>query len=734
MRLSGETAKAPVELADAMFFITSAGLRGADALAVLEISAKGAAAGLGETAVVADLVTSAVNAYGIENLSAAKATDILTAAVREGKAEAPELAESLGQVLPIASALEVSFDQVGAAVASMTRTGTKATTASIQLRQILASLLKPTQMAEDAMVEMGTSGAELRKQLREKGLISVLGFLAEQLKTNEQAMAQVFPNIRALSGALDIMGGNAEENIGIFERMTDVTGMTEKAFAVAAKTAHFQFNQALSELKQEMIALGVTLMPIFKSILNSVRNGVRWFKNLSDISKKVGIVLAGVAIAAGPVIYVLGVIASLIGAITWPIVAVIAAIAALTVAFLYVADNWEAITQRISDWSWWKNTIIDMTAFLIRNNPPAWLWKGFQLVIPLIKQGWTKLTAFLTDISWWKGLLSDMGNWFNTHNPYSLMMDAVSYITGEAIPGVSEAWLKSMEAVESTTEDFDWGELWTDPFETIAANLETTKEETIKAKKEFGSFTDAMVNGANKAKAAISGLFTSGGSGGGGGGGAGATGERKKPEETLKYTGLGTFKMAETNIKGVKTAMNDLVIASTDLGTAVQNSLNGAFVDLGETLGSIFSGDAGASSFFESIMLSVSSFLGAFGKALIAAGVAGIAFQNLLSNPYAAIGAGVALIAAAAVVRNVIQKGAQKNMEGLRSGGFVTEGGAFQLHKDEVVSLPAGSAVTSQKDSRALGGGVQIADVKIKGEDMYLIFKEAERRLGNSRG
>lgn len=73
-------------------------------------------------------------------------------------------------------------------------------------------------------------------------------------------------------------------------------------------------------------------------------------------------------------------------------------------------------------------------------------------------------------------------------------------------------------------------------------------------------------------------------------------------------------------------------------------------------------------------------------------------------------------------------------MEGLRSGGFVTEGGAFQLHKDEVVSLPAGSAVTSQKDSRALGGGVQIADVKIKGEDMYLIFKEAERRLGNSRG
>ena len=52
--LAGPTAKAPQELADALFFVTSAGFRGADAMDVLEKSAKASAAGLGETKQVAD--------------------------------------------------------------------------------------------------------------------------------------------------------------------------------------------------------------------------------------------------------------------------------------------------------------------------------------------------------------------------------------------------------------------------------------------------------------------------------------------------------------------------------------------------------------------------------------------------------------------------------------------------------------------------------------------------------
>ena len=88
LALAPAVGKSPKELADAMYFITSAGIRGKEALEILEESAKSSASGLGEVKVVADLLTSAMNAYGKENLSAAQANDILTATVREGKAEA----------------------------------------------------------------------------------------------------------------------------------------------------------------------------------------------------------------------------------------------------------------------------------------------------------------------------------------------------------------------------------------------------------------------------------------------------------------------------------------------------------------------------------------------------------------------------------------------------------------------------------------------------------------------
>lgn len=707
MNLAGETGKAPLELADALFFVTSAGFRGAEALSILEMAAKGSTAGLGETKVVADLITSAVNAYGIENLSAAKATDILTAAVREGKAEAPELAASLGQVLPIASALGVSFDQIGASVASMTRTGTNAATAAIQLRQILASLLKPSQQAEEAMAKMGTSSAEMRKQLREKGLISVLGFFSEQLKTNEQAMAQVFPNIRALSGALDIMGSNSKENIDIFQRMTNVTGMTDEAFSAASKTVSFQFNQSLAELKVEAIALGTTLMPIFTGIVKAVRNGVRWFKNLSEESKKMGIALTGIAIAAGPVIWALGAIAAALAGITWPIAAAIAALAVLVAAFVYFSENWDAVIERVSDWSWWKNMLIDMTSFLIKNNVFSWMFEYFKFLIRSIIKGWDVMTNTLGDITWWKELLASMISFFTKYNPFTLIQEAIMFITGTAMPTISDVWEGILEETKETTKDLDLEEVLKDPFGALSEGLESLRDDTVEYKHEFGSFTDAMINGANKAKKALAGLIPSGGSGGGTSPtGAQVSSSGGQVEQTTATS------VDVTSIKEGTAALQEMDTAAMDLSGTLKQSLSNALISLGETLGAVFSGDADAKSFFSGILLIVADFLASFGKSLIAAGVAAIAFKALISNPYAALAAGIALIAAAAVVRSVVSKGLSKKegeVQGLRSGGFVTEGGVFQLHKDEMVSLPRGSAVTSQRNSRAAGGNVNVS-------------------------
>jgi hypothetical protein len=93
------------EAAEALFFITSAGLRGAGATEVLEASLKGAAIGLGDTKTIADLATSAVNAYGEATWVVLKR---LMFWLRLCDLESWNLLSSLeamGQVLPLASNL-----------------------------------------------------------------------------------------------------------------------------------------------------------------------------------------------------------------------------------------------------------------------------------------------------------------------------------------------------------------------------------------------------------------------------------------------------------------------------------------------------------------------------------------------------------------------------------------------------------------------------------------------------
>jgi TP901 family phage tail tape measure protein len=260
-KISVATARGPQELAEALFFITSAGLEGKDALDALEASAKAAAAGLGDTATIADVVTSAVNAYGPAMGGAAVATDVLVATVREGKAEAASLSSAMGRVIPIASQMGISFDQVGAAIAAMTRVGLDANEASTALKGIMNSLLKPTTDAGKALDEVGLSARGLREEIREKGLLSALQTITTAFEGQDDATVRVFGNVRALTGVLSLMGSNADATAEIFGELADSTGALDSAFGAAADTGAFAFEQARVRIENAILEVGEKILP-----------------------------------------------------------------------------------------------------------------------------------------------------------------------------------------------------------------------------------------------------------------------------------------------------------------------------------------------------------------------------------------------------------------------------------------------------------------------------------------
>ncbi|MGI9459022.1 MAG: phage tail tape measure protein, partial [Pirellulales bacterium] len=370
LALSGKTAQAPKDLADAMFFIQSAGLRGAAATETLEASAKAAAVGLGEASTIADLATSALNAYGESNLSATQATDVMVAAVREGKLESEELAGSMGRVLPIASAMGVSFDEVGASFAALSRTGTNAAEAATQVRGIMSSLLRPTKQAEEALTEMGLSSEGLRKQMREEGLLSSLETLSEKFAGNEAAAASVFGNIRALSGVMDLMGENVETTRQIFENMTDTTGMLDEAFAGTADTASFKLGQAMAEFKKSMIVLGQQVLPVIIPIIEDIGKFIgraaEAFNNLSPGIKKAIVIIGGLVAVVGPALIALS---SMITAVKALKAALMGAHPAFLIVGAAIAVIGIALAKRSQDAANFKKEVEKTQDVLMSINP-----------------------------------------------------------------------------------------------------------------------------------------------------------------------------------------------------------------------------------------------------------------------------------------------------------------------------------------------------------------------------
>lgn len=261
INLSKEIPVSSQEMAEGLYFISSSGFTGAEAMDILTASSKAAAAGLGETKTIADAVTSTLNAYQMAGSDAARVTDILLTTVKEGKGEPADLAGSLGRVLPIAAAAGVSMEQVAASMATMTRTGLTAEESATALRGAIGALMAPGKQARDALESIGMSADEVRSSIRDRGLLETLQTLMEKTGGNVEILDLIIPNIRALTGVLSTAGSQAGEYSRILDSMTRASGATEKAFATMSDTVESKGKRLENTLGAIRDKLATELLP-----------------------------------------------------------------------------------------------------------------------------------------------------------------------------------------------------------------------------------------------------------------------------------------------------------------------------------------------------------------------------------------------------------------------------------------------------------------------------------------
>lgn len=266
LSLAGETAQAPQALADALFFLASAGLEANQIMPTLKASAQAATVGLGELADISRLTANVLNAYPESGLKAIDVIDTLVAAVREGTAEPEEFADAIGRILPIASKAGIGIDEVVASLAALSNIGLDVDEGVTAMRGVMQTLLAPTLKAKNALAEMGISSDELRASLAEDGLIATLRLLDEASGGNIDTMNAVIGNVRALTGAFGLTEQQAAKVDALFRRVADATGDLSTAVETTAAGPGQKFRQALVDIQTAAIRLGQIVLPVATTI------------------------------------------------------------------------------------------------------------------------------------------------------------------------------------------------------------------------------------------------------------------------------------------------------------------------------------------------------------------------------------------------------------------------------------------------------------------------------------
>lgn len=337
---SGEFTHGPQELAEALYRVESAGIRGGRAMDVLETASHGAMLGASDLQTTTYALVAALRTgiRGAEDMRTAMGT--LTAVVGAGNLRMDDLAGALSTgILPAAKAVGLGLLDVGAAIAVFTSRGIPAQAAATRLRMTFAQMAAPTAKAQKALAEIGIQEGELARRMRGPGgLPGAIRFLQERLMTipdeakRTQLVLQAFGGGRT-GAAMLILLQNMDDLEKKFGQVGGKAGEFDKLVEEALQGPAENVEKAWASIQASLIQTGMVLLPMIAEIAKEVADASKWFGELSDETKKLIFVFGGIIAIGGPLLILFGTMVSAIAGI----VTAVGAIAALGLPFLAIA-------------------------------------------------------------------------------------------------------------------------------------------------------------------------------------------------------------------------------------------------------------------------------------------------------------------------------------------------------------------------------------------------------------
>ncbi|WP_406050952.1 phage tail tape measure protein [Streptomyces virginiae] len=267
VRLSTELPQTAEQLAEGLYQIVSTGFDGAEAMSILQVSAQGASAGLTTTETSARALLGVLKAYGLPASAANDVMDTMFQTVNLGVVSFEELAQQLGDVVPMAAAAGVEFDDLSSALAAITLAGIPAAEAATALNMMMTRMVKPTREMRDAIKDLGYES--VASAIAQDGLYVVVNKLREVTGGSADAIANMFKDIRATRAMLALSAADGKNYADTYKGIAiEVAraGAAQKAYAIQLDTTGGQWALFRNQATALGIDLGRALLPALQTI------------------------------------------------------------------------------------------------------------------------------------------------------------------------------------------------------------------------------------------------------------------------------------------------------------------------------------------------------------------------------------------------------------------------------------------------------------------------------------
>ena len=421
----------------------------------------------------------------------AEAGRITAIALNSFNAEASDAGKFADIMALASSSAAMDMEKFGAALPTV---GATARLFGDSIEGLSAKLM----VLADSGMEGGSMGTHLNK---------IYSKLAKAGMTWDEGMQKLIDSNLDIVVAQEMFGDRAFKSALILADQREKTKLLTKANHQAAGSAKEMadimdsgargaMRRFLSQAEGVAIELGASLIPLFEKLLTGIQKLMRWWSGLNDTTKNTVTAFALVVAGIGPMLSVLGSLTVAFSALVSPIGLAVAAITGIVVAFAYVRENWEAFKERLGDWSWWKNALIQALQWLMKYNPLSLLleelesfanWLGTSIYVEGETNPFSKWTEDLEELK---------DTTIEYENEFGSFKDAMINQGQEIIDMFGDMNLASKVGVGATGDAEETGTAHTgdfifDPnksfntYEQYLASLEKPTEKTITGLQQF---------------------------------------------------------------------------------------------------------------------------------------------------------------------------------------------------------------------------------------------------------